>query len=169
MTSLMNHQDPPHDQIFETPFEDPSEMQSEPLRRVQVLLITCVDFRLRSEVSAYMESRGLIGHYDEITLPGASLGVMNEVYPHWQKAFLEQFRLLKKIHHFDHVLFMDHRDCGMYKLVLGEDHLISREVEYSCHLSQMIAIKEHLFQHMPDLTFEGVIMELDGTVTSLLL
>ncbi len=82
--------------------------------KAYVLLVTCVDFRLRYEVADYMQKRGLTADYDEITLPGSSLGVMNDVYPHWKQAFLEQFRLLKKIHHFNHVIFMDHCDCRTF-------------------------------------------------------
>ena len=141
--------------------------QNETVHRPQVLRVTCVDFRFRDEVEAYMVFRGLTKNYDEITLPGASLGVMNQGYPSWEKAFLEQFLLLKKIHHFDHVIFMDHTDCGMFTLMLGKNYPASPEALDDCHKKQMQAVMKHLLTHMPDLTFEGVIMDLDGKVRPL--
>ena len=53
----------------------------------EMLLLTCMDFRLTGAVDNYMEARGLAGKFDHVILAGASLGALNDRFPAWAEVF----------------------------------------------------------------------------------
>ena len=53
----------------------------------EMLLLTCMDFRLVNEIEAYMDARGLKDRYDHVVLAGASLGALNDRFPAWSEVF----------------------------------------------------------------------------------
>jgi len=85
------------------------------------LLISCMDFRLIEKTERYMTGRGLRNQYDHVILAGASLGVLTEKYPAWGTTFWEHLEVAIQLHKIHKVIVMDHRDCGAYKVILGED------------------------------------------------
>jgi hypothetical protein len=51
--------------------------------QTEVLLLSCMDFRLVDDTARYMKTRGLTGKYDHIILAGAALGALTEKFPAW--------------------------------------------------------------------------------------
>jgi carbonic anhydrase len=84
---------------------------------VELVLLTCMDFRYPQRILDTMESKGLKGKYDHLILAGASLGVL--LKPEWKMTFLDQLRFAVEKHGAKQVLILDHRDCGAYKEFLG--------------------------------------------------
>ena len=85
------------------------------------LLLSCIDYRLIDETERYMTGRGLRNKYDQVILAGAALGALTGKYPAWGTTFWDHLGLAIQLHQIRKVMLMDHRDCGAYKLVLGED------------------------------------------------
>jgi carbonic anhydrase len=84
---------------------------------VEVLLLTCMDFRYPHRILDTMDAKDLRGKYDHLILAGASLGVRHD--PAWTKTFLDQLTFAVVKHGIRMVIILDHRDCGAYKEFLG--------------------------------------------------
>lgn len=133
----------------------------------EALLLTCMDFRLMDEIERYMSARGLRDKYDHIVLAGASLGAVTDKYPAWNKTFWEHLDISIQLHHIRRVIVIDHRDCGAYKLVLGEEHLKDAKVEKQTHAAELRKLKDQIREKYPELEVEMKLMSLGGRVESI--
>ena len=128
------------------------------------LLLSCMDFRLMDDIERYMTARGLRDKYDHIVLAGASLGAVTNKYPAWNKTFWEHLDIAIKLHNIHTVIVMDHRDCGAYKVILGEAHAKDHRVETDTHGVQLKKLKALINRKYPKLKVETLLMALDGKV-----
>jgi len=131
------------------------------------LLVSCIDFRLRDEVANFMQQRIGKDTYDEFVIAGASLGAFNEKYPHWAKTFADTVELAIKLHAVTHVIFLDHRSCGAYKLLKGENCCDDKAIETNVHTEQFKAVRAMMKEKFPDIIVETLIMGLDGQVETI--
>jgi carbonic anhydrase len=129
-----------------------------------VFLLSCMDFRLMDDIERYMAGRGLRDKYDHVILAGASLGAVTDKFPAWNKTFWEHLDIAIKLHNIHTVMIMDHRDCGAYKLVLGEAHMKDPKTERDTHSTQLKTLKGMINRKYPRLQVETLLMELDGKV-----
>ena len=77
------------------------------------------------------------GKYDQFILAGASLGAENDKYPAWGKTFWEHVQVAIDLHGIRKIIVMDHRDCGVYKEILGIDLAANPAREFDVHAAQM--------------------------------
>lgn len=84
---------------------------------VEVVLLSCMDFRYPHRIIDTMDARHLRGKYDHLILAGASLGVL--LKSEWQRTFLDQLKFAVEKHGATQVIILDHRDCGAYKEFLN--------------------------------------------------
>lgn len=129
-----------------------------------VLLLSCMDFRLMDDVERYMSGRGLRDKYDHIVLAGASLGAVTDKFPAWNKTFWEHLDIAIKLHHVHKVMVLDHRDCGAYKVILGPEHAKDKATETAAHAAQLATLRRQLAEKYPKLEVETLLMSLDGKV-----
>lgn len=61
---------------------------------IPYVLISCVDYRFIDLLHTFMIKMGLLDKYFQITLPGASLGIENDLYPNWENCFFSQFDVI---------------------------------------------------------------------------
>ena len=130
----------------------------------EAILLTCMDFRLANEVTRYMDARGLRDKYDHVILAGASLGALNDRFPQWHEAFMTHVDLAIQLHEVHRVIILDHRDCGAYKMILGEAAVKDPETELRSHVRQLYAMRSAVLTKHPHMEVEIGIMALDGTV-----
>ena len=129
------------------------------------LLVSCVDFRLRGEIAKIMSDiLHLIGDYDEISLPGASLALVQDKYPDWNRTMSEVIGLLKKVHHIKRVVFLDHRDCTAYRVLKGDDAVDTRSSETKTHKAVFKEVREFMKINFPELEVYTLLIGLDGMV-----
>lgn len=131
----------------------------------EALLVTCMDYRLVNEVEAYMTARGLRDKYDHLILAGASLGALNDKYPTWNEVFWSHLDLAVQLHEVHRLIVIDHRDCGAYKLVLGEGAVKDADTEFKSHVKQLYALRSQVTGRHSHMEVEIGLMALDGTVT----
>lgn len=131
--------------------------------QAEVVLLSCMDYRLANEVEAYMAARGLRDNYDHLIVAGASIGV-NQGDPAWGKTFWEHVGLARKLHNVRKLIVIDHRDCGAYKLLAGEAAVATPELELAAHVKQLHAFRDAVKQRHPELEVELALMSLDGRV-----
>ena len=130
----------------------------------EVLLLSCMDYRLLDEIAHYMDGRGLTDKYDHVILAGASLGALVDTKPEWGTTFWSHVEVAKELHHINKVMIIDHRDCGAYKVFIGLDTAKDRETETRYHTEQLRKLATTLGTRHPDLSVELLLMSLDGTV-----
>jgi hypothetical protein len=130
----------------------------------EALLLSCMDYRLIDATGRYMAGRGLRDKYDHLILAGASLGALTETYPAWNTTFWQHLDAAIQLHQIHQVLVMDHRDCGAYKVILGEDFSQDRAKETAMHAEQLTRLRKQIHVKDPNLKVELLLMSLDGTV-----
>jgi hypothetical protein len=131
---------------------------------IDAVLLTCMDYRLLDDVALYMQARGLKDNYDHLILAGASLGALTDQQPAWGETFWEHVGIAIELHQVKHLMVMDHRDCGAYKVLLGTEHLKTRASERALHAEMLMALREEAAKRHPGLPVELLLMNLDGTV-----
>lgn len=129
------------------------------------LLLNCMDYRLANDITRYMDDRGLAERYDQLILAGASLGALNDKYPAWNEVFWAHLDLAIQLHQVHKLIVIDHRDCGAYKLLLGEAAVKDPDTELKTHVTQLYALRSIVLTRYPHLEVELGLMALDGTVT----
>lgn len=132
-----------------------------------VLLLNCMDYRLLDDVGRYMDSRKLTDDYDQVILAGASLGALTGAEPSWGSTFWSHVDLALKLHHVHALIVIDHRDCGAYKLLFGEDYSLDPVREREVHAEQMRKLRAQIAERHPSLSTELLLMSLDGTVETI--
>lgn len=135
--------------------------------QADVLLLTCMDYRLMDEIVAYMDGRDLRDKYDHVILAGASLGALTKQRPSWSRTFFEHVDVALKLHHIKKVMIIDHRDCGAYKVFLGEAAVKDRDAETAVHTKMLKALKAKLLAKYDHIEVELGLMGLDGKVETI--
>jgi len=130
----------------------------------EMLLLTCMDFRLTGAVGDYMEARGLAGKFDHVVLAGASLGALNDRFPAWADVFWAHLDLAVQLHDVHRVMIIDHRDCGAYKMILGEATVKDADTELKTHVKQLYALRSAIQARKPGMEVEIGLMDLQGRV-----
>jgi carbonic anhydrase len=128
------------------------------------LLLSCMDYRLVSDTERYMTGRGMRGNYDHVVLAGASLGAITGKYPAWGTTFWEHLDVAIALHHVHKVIVLDHRDCGAYQTILGEDLAGNPSRETTVHAQQLRALRDAIEKRHAALDVELLLMGLDGKV-----
>jgi carbonic anhydrase len=129
-----------------------------------ILLLSCMDYRLVDETERYMVRRGFKHKYDHIVLAGGALGAVTDKFPAWNKTFWDELGLAIDLHHIHKVMLMDHRDCGAYKQVFGEDFAKHPKKETEAHATQLKQLKEQIKNKYEKLEVELLLMNLKGKV-----
>ena len=126
-----------------------------------------MDYRLVNKTERYMSGRKLRDKYDYVILAGASLGALTDKYPAWGKTFWEHLDVAIQLHHIKKVMVMDHRDCGAYKVILGEDCCKDRDKETAVHAEKLKELRTQINAKHPKLGVELLLMALDGKVETI--
>lgn len=129
------------------------------------IVLSCMDFRLVDDLVAYLDdASGMKNDYDHVVLAGASLGAVHEAFAKWHDVFWDHVGLAVKLHSVHEIIAVDHRDCGAYKLALGEDAVNTPEKETAAHTTILTQFAAEAKKRFPDLEVKGYLMALDGTV-----
>ena len=134
---------------------------------VEVLLLSCMDYRLMDELAAYMDSRGLKDAYDHVILAGASLGALTDKRPAWGRTFWEHLDAAIQLHSVKKVMVIDHKDCGAYRLFLGEAAVSTPARELGAHELYLRKLRAGISKRHPKLEVELGLMGLDGKVQTI--
>lgn len=132
--------------------------------KAKALMLSCMDYRLTDDLVAQMNKNGMHDEYDHIVLAGASLGVVADELSGWRPAFWDQLDLAVKLHGIEEVIVIDHRDCGAYKLIKGEEAVATPDLETAVHTETIRSFATLVRNAYPDLAVSGHLMALDGSV-----
>lgn len=132
--------------------------------KADILLLSCMDYRLVSDVPHYMTKRGLYDKYDQVVLAGASLAAVTDKFPDWNKTFWQHLDVAIQLHGVNTVIAIDHRDCGAYNVVFGKDFVKDPMAETKIHTEVMAQFDKAITAKHPTLKREYYLMNLDGKV-----
>ena len=142
-------------------------MRARAAGHVDVLMLSCMDYRLMDELAAYMDSRGLKDGYDHLILAGASLGALVDKKPDWGRAFWQHLDVAISLHKIKKVMVVDHKDCGAYRVFLGEAAVATPALELAAHTRYLRRLKAQIAAKHPKLEVELGLMSLDGSVQTI--
>jgi len=134
---------------------------------VDALLLSCMDYRLVAATGTWMAKRGLKGKYDHVVLAGASLGAITDKFPDWNKTFWQHLDVAIDLHHVHRAIILDHRDCGAYKVILGEDCCKDPKKEKDLHTEKLRELRKQISDKHPKLGVELALMDLKGKVETI--
>lgn len=132
--------------------------------KCDVFLLSCMDYRLVTDVTKYMTDKSYYDNYDHVILAGASLAAVTAKFPDWNKTFWEHLGIAIKLHGVSKLMVMDHRDCGAYSVVYGQDFAKDPAAELKIHTEVMTKLDKLVQKHQPSLSREYYLMNLDKTV-----
>ena len=131
---------------------------------VPALLLSCMDYRLIHATERYMDGRGLKGKYDHVILAGASLGAITDKFPAWNTTFWEHVDVAIKLHGIGKAIVLDHRKCGAYDEILGENCCKDPAKEKAVHAEKLKELRKQINEKHPKLGVELLLMSLNGKV-----
>jgi carbonic anhydrase len=129
-----------------------------------VLLLTCMDYRFQAPIDDYMAKRGLRGNFDHVILAGAALGAITDQRPAWNATFVDHLGAAIQLHGIKKVMVLDHRDCGAYRLLLGDAAVKDAKTELASHTVVLRKLRDAIAKAQPKLEIELGVMALDGSV-----
>ena len=129
-----------------------------------VLLLSCIDFRLVQKTVDYMNSQRLERDYDHIALAGASLAALTEQKPAWGETFWQHVQTAIDLHKIKRVMVMDHRECGAYRTLLGDWVERDEETETEVHRVYLLRLREQISRRYSSLGVWLGLMDLKGNV-----
>jgi carbonic anhydrase len=130
-----------------------------------IFLLTCIDYRYAHRIIDLMDSHDLRRKYDIFSLAGAAAGANEK--PKWRATFVEHIQTARKIKHpINHLIILEHRDCGAYKEFFGlEWNKVTPKVELASHQEQVIKLSKKLKRvfrkEIPDLTIASFLLARD--------
>jgi hypothetical protein len=131
------------------------------------LLLNCIDYRLVGRVTRYMTAHGLDQRYDQIVLAGAGLAAVHPAVPAWNQTFWDHVQIALDLHSISRVMVMNHRDCGAFQVLLGQDYGVDPQAETTVHAYYLDLLRQQLNTRYPQLGVELLLMSLDGSVANL--
>lgn len=121
------------------------------------LLIRCMDFRLRDELTRFIESSELFeGGFDVVSVAGAGKTLCDENAT-VQDYFLRQVKVSEGLHSASRIILLHHSQCGAY----AQSYTFADAVEEKeKQLADMRNIKAKLLEHYPQMEVVMVWAEL---------
>ena len=126
------------------------------------MVLNCMDFRLRDNLTCQLNNKGMKNNYDEFILAGASLGYNGITGYTWDTVFEDHINLAHTLHGVSTIMLIDHMNCGAYKYQYPSITLGSTE-ERDLHLSNLHAAKLKLqAKYGEQYSIETYLLSIDG-------
>jgi hypothetical protein len=106
------------------------------------LVITCVDFRFRRQISELLSYSGC-RDYDNISLPGASKSIIDQTT---RDQTLQAIETCHRLHSTTRLAIIDHIDCGAYG---GSAAFAGPEAEETFHIERLTEASEIVRAALP--------------------
>ena len=127
------------------------------------MVLSCIDPRFQPIVYNYLKKKKLIGKYSSFTIAGSAIGVTANKYKNWHKTFWENLSTSVKLHNIKKLIVINHRDCGVAKIMNGKKKF-SDINEEKVHKNSFQKIKKVFKKKYPKLSIELKIISLNSKV-----
>jgi len=129
----------------------------------KAMVLSCIDPRFQPIVYNYLKKKKLIGKYSSFTIAGSAIGVTANKYKNWHKTFWENLSTSVKLHNIKKLIVINHRDCGVAKIMNGKKKF-SDINEEKVHKNSFQKIKKVFKKKYPKLSIELKIISLNSKV-----
>jgi len=121
------------------------------------LVIHCMDFRLMKDIRCWLQSKGLVGDTDEVSVAGATKDLVAPDWPSSREVILKQIRFSYDLHNMRRVILMHHTDCGAY----GGHKAFANELEEERrHICDMKTAANAIKVRWPDIEVKMVLIKI---------
>jgi len=127
------------------------------------MVLSCIDPRFQPIVYTYLKKKKLNGKYSSFTIAGSAIGVTAKKFKRWHKVFWDNFGTSVKIHNIKKLIVINHRDCGVAKIINGKKEF-SKINEIKTHKNSFQKIKKIFKKKYPKLSIELKIISLNSKV-----
>ena len=127
------------------------------------MVLSCIDPRFQPIVFSYLKKKKLLRKYSSFTIAGAAIGVTANRFKKWHTTFWENFNTSVKLHNIKKLIIINHRDCGVAKIINGKK-IFSLTNETKVHKNSFQKIKKIFKKKYPNLRLELKIISLNGKV-----
>ena len=109
------------------------------------MVLSCIDPRFQPIVYNYLKKKKQIGKYSSFTIAGSAIGVTANKFQDWHKVFWENFDTSVKLHKIKKLIVINHRDCGVAKIINGKKEF-SKINETEVHKNSFKKMKKILLK-----------------------
>ena len=127
------------------------------------MVLSCIDPRFQTIVYDYLKKKKLRGKYSSFTIAGSAIGVTAKNFKKWHKSFWDNFETSVKLHNIKKLIVINHRDCGVAKIINGKKEF-SKTNETKVHKNSFQKIKKIFKKKYPKLSIELKIISLNSKV-----
>ena len=127
------------------------------------MVLSCIDPRFQPIVYNYLKRKKLIGKYSAFTIAGSAIGVTAPKFKKWHKTFWDNLETSIKLHKIKKLIVLNHRDCGVAKIINGKK-ILSENNELNIHKISFIKIKKKVKNKYPNLNIETNLISLNKKV-----
>ena len=127
------------------------------------MVLSCIDPRFQPIVFSYLKKKKLLRKYSSFTIAGAAIGVTANRFKKWHTTFWENFNTSVKLHNIKKLIIINHRDCGVAKIINGKK-VFSLTNETKVHKNSFQKIKKIFKKKYPNLRLELKVISLNGKV-----
>ena len=127
------------------------------------MVLSCIDPRFQSIIFNYLKKKKLKGKYSSFVIAGSALGITANKFKRWHKVFWDNFDISVKLHNIKKLIVINHRDCGVAKIVNGKKDF-SKANETKVHKNSFQKIKKIFRKKYPKLSIELQIISLNSKV-----
>tara|TARA_Y200000002_G_scaffold237977_1_gene196616 strand:- start:24 stop:440 length:417 start_codon:yes stop_codon:yes gene_type:complete len=129
----------------------------------KAMVLSCIDPRFQPIVYNHLKKKRLVGKYSSFTIAGSAIGVTASKFKKWHNVFWDNFDTSVKLHNINKLIVINHRDCGVAKIINGKKEF-SKINEMEVHKNSFKKIKKIFRQKYPKLKIELKIISLNRKV-----
>ena len=132
-------------------------------KKYKAMVLSCIDPRFQPIVYNYLKRKKLSGQYSSFTIAGSAIGVTAPKFKKWHKTFWENINTSIKIHKIKKLIVINHRDCGVAKIINGSKKF-NKSNETKIHKTSFKKIKSIFYKKYPSLKIELSFISLNKNV-----
>ena len=122
-------------------------------KKYQAMVLSCMDPRFQPIVFNYLKKKKLSGKYSSFTIAGSAIGVTTNKFKKWHETFWDNFETSVKLHNIKKLIVINHRDCGVAKIINDKKDFSSIN-ETNVHKNSFLKIKKIFKKKYPKLKIE---------------
>ena len=127
------------------------------------MVLSCIDPRFQPIIYNYLKKKKLNGKYSAFTIAGSAIGVTENKFKKWHKAFWDNIETSIKLHQIKKLIVINHRDCGAAKIIIGKKEF-SKINETRVHKHSFQKIRKIFKKKYPKLKIELKLISLDKKI-----
>ena len=127
------------------------------------MVLSCIDPRFQPIINNYLKKKKLNGKYSSFTIAGSAIGVTANKFKRWHKTFWDNFDTSVKLHNIRKLIVINHRDCGVAKVINGKK-IFNKLNETKIHQNSFIKIKKKFKKKYPKFKIELKLISLNRKI-----